>query len=211
MCPRLSPPRLDHEILAFLASCIHGLLRWSFLNIPAEAILHLATTRPRQQNRKRLDAVLRYLRHPATPVELRIVTLCLRLSMLATNISSRKQPTTSLAGAERPVLLQLAQGDVCRRVSLEFQRIVAAAHLDETLRDHMGELLEAASVTACDIIVRFGQYQRYPSRVVLLSKTYNGTGGSHVISAVSRKRVWTQAFRYPSRRRLWHAGARWPR
>ncbi len=115
------------------SDCVFGLLRIGLLELPIKDILRLSTTHPRLENQRRIRAVEKYLCHKNTLVELKRVSLALRLSMLATNIAGLKRVSATV-GEPEPVLLRLARGDVLRRVSEELAATVRNLHCDASLQ-----------------------------------------------------------------------------
>ena len=72
--------------------------------------------------------------------------------------------------------MKLARGHVATWSWARLAEIMAHVADDPALRAHEGSVLEALAVTAGELQVRFRQYERWPARVVLMSRRFNPNG-----------------------------------
>ena len=79
------------------------------------------------------------------------------------------------ANEQEPTLVRLAGGHVADWSWKRLAQIMANVKYDPELRDHKGRILEALAATAGELQVRFRQYERWPTRVVLMSRRCNPT------------------------------------
>ena len=85
--------------------------------------------------------------------------------------------------SRKPTLVRFARGHVADWSWKRLAQIMANVKYDPELRDHKGRILEALAATAGELQVRFRQYERWPTRVVLMSRRFNPTG--HEVEARS--------------------------
>ena len=71
------------------AGCVWALCRMLLLCLPI-TIFSVNTVKPQQMYAKRLTAVRKYWAKPSTPTELRVTSICLRLSTLVMNMTAQK-------------------------------------------------------------------------------------------------------------------------
>ena len=99
---------------------------------------------------------------------LRMASLALQLSMLATNICGQKNNS-----CRQPLLVRLAKGDIPRRVSLKLVDLLGLLHLDPFLNEYLPSVVVHLCITACHIATRFDQYTSWPIRSCLMSEVAN--------------------------------------
>ena len=71
------------------------------------------------------------------------------------------------------MMVRLARGDVSERTGRELTSILQALRHDATLTPRLGEVVTRLLMTAGQVILRFSQYEGYPARAALMSRTYN--------------------------------------
>ena len=82
------------------ASCVRTLLLLQCLNLPAD-FLKVSKGTPTDENTRRIQRFLAYLRSEGTPSELRVACLCLRLTDISLNVSATSPDEWSLAQGVR--------------------------------------------------------------------------------------------------------------
>ncbi len=164
------------------APCVNILFRWVLLGLPPQAILKTGGVKLFDVNSKRILKVQEYLNRPNTLIELATSVLCLRLTAIATSMTGRKFPNGRSSGSA-PLLVQLARGDILQRTGRELASILAHLDRDESLKPHLGGVVERLLITQGQLVVRFRRYKTYPSRLALLCVKFNPT--THTNEAVS--------------------------
>jgi hypothetical protein len=102
------------------------------------------------------------------PSEVRRVALCLRLTIYATSLTAEKDKRGE------PTLVSLGRGVVQEKTSMLFSDIVSRIPDDPVLEPT--ETLLAMLQTQVHLIIRFDQYERFPTRLWRLTKKFNPEG-----------------------------------
>jgi hypothetical protein len=118
-------------------------------------------------NSKRLKAVRAFYIHPATPILLRRVCLCLRLTMFATSLTAKKSKTIDSV----PVLVRLGRGEVQERTSKLFVEMLPLLPNDSVL--DLTDTFTSLLLTQAHLVIRFDLYLKYPTRLWRLTRKFN--------------------------------------
>ena len=104
-------------------------------------------------------------RSESASVEVRRVSLCLRLTIYATSL------TAKMGSEEEPTLVALGKGRVHEKTSRVFAHIVRRIPNDPELPPV--ETLLALLQTQGHLVIRFDQYRRFPTRLWELTRKHN--------------------------------------
>ena len=149
-------------------SCVCKLWLMQALGLPS-AVFQTTTTRPREENLKRLRRFQQFYNSAESRQSLRRAVLCLRLTNYAVNISSQKTQST-----EKPLLVRLGQGEVQDKTERLFQTLVRRLHLDSNL--DISDAFEGLLLTQSHILIRYQKYLEYPTKLWSLAACFNPTG-----------------------------------
>ena len=138
-------PRLFHN-------CVFAILRMLLFNLPSAA-LSVTTTKPNQENQKRLERFRAFYEHPSTPSYVRRASLCLQLTQYALNLSAKRSLSSE---PELPMLVHLGKGVVQRRTSEHLVHLIPRLRLDGAVET--AETVVALMTTIAHLIIRFQQY-----------------------------------------------------
>lgn len=134
-----------------------------------QGCLKLPTKRPRPENKKRLISVQSYFANPLCVQHLKVTSLCLQLTQIATSISGKTQVDNGL-----PLIAELSQGAIQVRACHHLSFLLANLWRDPGL-DH-ASALSALVMTTCHMVIRFRQYSNYPWKLWELSRVHNSGG-----------------------------------
>ena len=110
-------------------------------------VLCLLSTKPREENKKRVALVQGFFSHPEAPQVLRRSSLVLQLTGGVEALTATKP----LAG-EDPVIVCMVKGAAQGVVGTRLQRLFAAMHLDPVL--DYGAAASVLLTTVADLVVR---------------------------------------------------------
>jgi len=144
--------------------CIDRMLSMHLLDIPKH-VLVLEKTKPRELNRKRLQAVHSFFSHPEAGQELRRASMVLQLTGGVEAVTAR----VPKAG-ELPVLVSLAQGSAHKVVSERLQRLLSVMYKDPRL--NVGPAASSLIGTAVDVILRFNMFLKYPFIICFICRRW---------------------------------------
>ena len=144
--------------------CCFATLRMFIAGLPFGA-LSFGRVSPESENAKRVAAVTAYFRSASASVEVRRVSLCLRLTIYATSLTAKKGID------EKPTLVALGKGKVQERTSRLFAHI--ARLIPNDLELPPVETLLALLQTQAHLVIRFDQYRRFPTRLWELTRKHN--------------------------------------
>lgn len=151
-------------------NCIFKLLLMKLFRLPQETF-QLVHTRPNEGNETRLNRFWTYFSSDRASKELRVVSVSLRLTMLATSITAQKPKP----GTERePTIVRSAKAEVQIRTSKELQDILGCLHLDPEL--DMTDSVSSLFTTMGHICIRFRVYLQYPSALWKICRRFNADG-----------------------------------
>jgi hypothetical protein len=128
-------------------------------------VIRLTTTKPQEENKKRLSLVHGFFSHAEAPQELRRASLVLQMTGGVEALTARKPRS----GAE-PVMVSLVKGAAQEIVVTRLRRLLGAMHLDDTLEP--GAAACVLLLTAADMFVRFGVFFLYPFKLALLCRAW---------------------------------------
>ena len=123
------------------------------------------STKPREENKKRLSLVQGFFSHPEAPQVLRRASLVLQLSGgVEALTATRPRP------GEEPVTASLVKGAAQDIVVTRLRRLSGAMHLDPALEPGAAACVLLA--TAADLLVRFGVFVLYAFKLALLCRAW---------------------------------------
>ena len=128
-------------------------------------LFRLMSTKPWEENKKRLSLVLGFFLHPEAPQVLRRASFVLQLSGGVEALTSTKPRT-----GEEPVTVFLVKGAAQVIVVTRLRRLFGAMHLDPALEPGAAACVLLA--TAADLLVRFGVFALYPFKLALLCRAW---------------------------------------
>ena len=123
------------------------------------------STKPREENKKRIALVQGFFAHPEASQVLRRSSLILQLTGGVEALTA----TTPRAG-EDPVLVSLVKGAVDDVVTTRLQRLFGAVHRDLVL--DWGAAAGVLLATAADIVVRFRCFRSYPFKLARMCRVW---------------------------------------
>ena len=155
--------------------CVWTLLRMKLLNLP-EAAFTLASVKPREDNNKRMVRFWSFFKSDAGDKRIREASLCLRLTLYATNITAQKAKP---GDGREPTLVRLGKKTVQRRTSEQLRRLIPVLRNDPSL--DVDSALLALLTTESHICIRFAVYSRYPTALWRIVRVFNIDGYVHAI------------------------------
>ena len=114
-------------------------------------VFRLMSTKPREENKKRLNLVQGFFSHLEAPQELRRASLVLQLTGGVAALTAKHATSTG-----EPVMVSLVKGAAQDIVVTRLRRIFGAMHLDQALEP--GAAACVLLLTASDLVVRFGVF-----------------------------------------------------
>ena len=141
------------------------------LGVPV-SVFTLDTKAPYPANQKRLDGFKEWYTAADADKDLRRAALALQLTLHATSITAPQK-------GDVPMLVRLGRGEVQKKTSDDLCRILPLLGTDLVL-DIAATVVSLLS-TECHILARFGEYNKYPTRLWKLCRFYNSAGYVHEI------------------------------
>ncbi|CAK0828358.1 unnamed protein product [Prorocentrum cordatum] len=163
------------------ASACWTLLKMKILGLDVK-FLRPTSTKPQKTNSKRLDRVTSWWENPENDAHLRVTCVCLRVTMIAVNITAQKpkgqDQDISDAGEDRsaPTLVRLGRKEVQRKTRAMLLSLLPSLKGDEKLDANVA-LLSLVS-TQLHIEERFAEFQNYPGCLWRMTKKWNGDDAS---------------------------------
>jgi len=152
------------------SSCVWTLLRFTLLGLDLSAVFVTQTKTPTKDNKRRLNAVLKYFGDEHHQTGLRTASLCLRLTSYVTSLTGQ----TKEGAHELPLFVRLSQGVVQAKSSNLLQSILPRLFVDDKI-DATHAVL-GLFTTQGHIIMRFELYLRYPYLLWRLTREFNAAG-----------------------------------
>ena len=140
------------------------MLAMHLIGVPKN-VFRLRSTRPREENTKRLSFVQKFFADPEAAQALRRSSLVLQLS------GGVEALTASIPReGEEPVIVALVKGAAHDIVNSRLRRLFRAMPRDSELQ--LGPAVGVLLATAADLIVRFKVFRRYPFKLCQLSRRW---------------------------------------
>ena len=118
-------------------------------------------------NSKRLKAVRAFYSHTATPMLLRRVCLCLRLTMFASSLTAKKNKGINAL----PELVRLGRGEVQERTSKLLVEMLPLLPHDSVLE--LTDTFTSLLLKQAHLVIRFDLYLKYLTRLWRLTRKFN--------------------------------------